>query len=492
MDKNEISLSSLQVKLDQLGISDGGGGTPALLENNFFVGDSSNQAVGKNVSETKTILNISNVTDNTLNTKIDKIQNPTPSNIPIIDATGQLVDSGINTATLKDGWDGEVNTFADLPAASNNDGKKYVVKTPSGVIGINKKYAGTYISDGSTWNIFGYKQASVINQPLTGYIIASSTSDLNSSDTILNAFQKLQKQNKDINASNINYGTLNKDRLPVNMNAIALKDNNLYFRGDDDSNHLIHYNSSDDGVELKTNGAFTVSTHFVVTGSFSKYITNYGYLTSAGNIGSSPATTASFAAWFQDRIIVSGEVDVLSDIRLKEIIGVSNTKEDLNDLLKIEITRYTLKYEEKKVYKKVIAQQLEKIAPSLVSKVKNFVHDIELATHIESKKLVIDTEEHQIRVNDKLRIVKDKKNYDVIVTALFKNYAIINTNLGLGDCYVMGKEVDDCRVVDYDGLTTLAVSAMQELNKTVEELKTTVESLKQEVKQMRGSKFNEK
>ena len=56
----------------------------------------------------------------------------------------------------------------------------------------------------------------------------------------------------------------------------------------------------------------------------------------------------------------------------------------------------------------------------------------------------------------------------------------------------MGKEVDDCRVVDYDGLTTLAVSAMQELNKTVEELKTTVESLKQEVKQMRGSKFNEK
>ena len=120
------------------------------------------------------------------------------------------------------------------------------------------------------------------------------------------------------------------------------------------------------------------------------------------------------------------------------------------------------------------------------------MHDIELATHIESKKLVIDTEEHQIRVNDKLRIVKDKKNYDVIVTALFKNYVIINNNLGLGDCYVMGKEVDDCRVVDYDGLTTLAVSAMQELSKTVEELKTTVESLKQEVKQMRGSKFNEK
>jgi len=251
--ENDITLSNLQKKLVQLGLDNS---SSDLNENNFFVGDSNNEAVQKNITEVKTILNISSVDDNSLNTKADtsyvdtqlntkadtsyvntelntkadtsyvntqlntkinKVSNATANNIAVLNSLGEILDGGIDTATLKDGWDGEVNTFADLPTASNNDGKKYVVKTPTGVVGINKKYAGTYISDGSTWNIFGYKQASVINQVLTGYIIASSTSDLNSSDTILTAFQKIQKQLNDADATNLTTGTVSDDRLSTNI-----------------------------------------------------------------------------------------------------------------------------------------------------------------------------------------------------------------------------------------------------------------------------------
>lgn len=56
--------------------------------------------------------------------------------------------SGINSI----GWQGEVNTFADLPAAADNSGKAYLVLTSTGLlITFNLKRSGLYYSDGITW-----------------------------------------------------------------------------------------------------------------------------------------------------------------------------------------------------------------------------------------------------------------------------------------------------------------------------------------------------
>ena len=508
MDKNEISLSSLQIKLDQLGISNGGGGTPPLLENNFFVGDSSNQAVSKDVSETKAILNISNVTDSALNaksnttyvdtqlatksnttyvdtelnTKIDKIQNPTLNNIPIIDDTGQLVDSGINTAILKDGWDGEVNTFADLPTASSNDGKKYVVKTPSGVIGINKKYAGTYISDGSFWNIFGYKQASVINQPLTGYIIASSTSDLNSSDTILNAFQKLQKQNKDINASNVNSGTLNKDRLPSEINEIALNDNKIKLRSSSDSNNYIQYNNSNSSLDFNSNDKIRFNTHVRFEGSKNYDVSIYAYYSSSASVGMYTNNTGEpydYCAYFGSRILVSNEINVISDKRIKNIIKKSNNKTDLKNLLKIEITDYMLKSDPTyKIYKKVIAQQIEPILPYVVSNTKNYTFDIEYQAKCTKNKIFINSKKYDLKINDKIKILDEKILIEDTILEIKENYIIISKELKSNNCVIIGKLVNDFKSVDYDSLTTLAISSIQELHNQISSLKEEISLLK--------------
>ena len=497
MDKNEISLSSLQIKLEQLGISGGGGGTLPLLEDNFFVGDSSNQPVNKNVSEVKTILDISNVSDATLNTKADttyvntqlntkinKVQNPTPNNIAIINAAGEVADSGVDTATLKDGWDGEVNTFADLPTASTNDGKKYVVKTPSGVIGINKKYAGTYISDGSTWNIFGYKQASVINQPLTGYTIASSTSDLNSSDTILNSFQKLQKQNKDINASNIKNGTLNKDRLPSEINETALNDNKIKFRSLLDNNNYIQYNTSNSSLDLNSSDKIRFNSHVRFEGSENYNLISYAYYSSSASIGiyqNTPQQPHSYSAYFGSRILVSGEVNVISDKRIKHIIKKSNNKTDLKNLLKIEITDYTLRSDPSyKIYKKVIAQQIEPIVPHAVSNSKNYTSDIEYQAECAKNKIFINSKKYDLKINDKIKILDEKNLIEDTILEIKENYIIIRKELKNNNCVIIGKLVSDFKSVDYDSLTTLAISSIQELHNEISSLKKEISSFKKE------------
>lgn len=49
----------------------------------------------------------------------------------------------------------EVNTYADLPEASTVTDKIYVVLQATGIYLINRKDAGMYYSNGSSWSILG-------------------------------------------------------------------------------------------------------------------------------------------------------------------------------------------------------------------------------------------------------------------------------------------------------------------------------------------------
>lgn len=62
------------------------------------------------------------------------------------------------------GWDGRVDTFADLPDATLNTNKYYMVDTATGTVGADYKSAGIYKSNGSTWNLNG-------TPPLTSLMI---------------------------------------------------------------------------------------------------------------------------------------------------------------------------------------------------------------------------------------------------------------------------------------------------------------------------------
>ena len=210
---------------------------------------------------------VSTATQTAIDAKANKVASPTLGNVVTVDANGHPIDSGETIANLKDGWQGTVATFADLPAASSsNNGHVYKVTTATGTIVLgSKKYAGSYISNGSSWTVFGYKQASVINQILSGFTVPAVASAVTAADSILTAIQKLQKQvTGAANADNISSGTLADARLTGN---VTLKGNS--FNG---NNQLVLLNGS--GLLPALNGSLLTnlpgtSSDFVYRDTFS-------------------------------------------------------------------------------------------------------------------------------------------------------------------------------------------------------------------------------
>ena len=128
-----------------------------------------------------------------MSTKADKITSPAIGKILISNSNGEFVESAYTPAELNGNIDGSVNTFADLPSAAANTDSIYQVKTTTGsILASNKKDNGWYGSDGANWILFGYKQASVIQQILTGFSSHGSVANVTASDSLLQAFQKIQ------------------------------------------------------------------------------------------------------------------------------------------------------------------------------------------------------------------------------------------------------------------------------------------------------------
>jgi len=64
----------------------------------------------------------------------------------------------------------EVDAFADLPDIAEHTGEIYIVKTATGVFGVNRKRAGLYISSGTDWTRLGVIQLSGGESPTVGLI----------------------------------------------------------------------------------------------------------------------------------------------------------------------------------------------------------------------------------------------------------------------------------------------------------------------------------
>lgn len=77
------------------------------------------------------------------------------------------------------GWTGEVDTFAELPAASDNTGSTYLVKTRTGSqLTLNLKRSGFYQSDGISWTKLNQVQFMFTDDELTFKDSADNTKQL--------------------------------------------------------------------------------------------------------------------------------------------------------------------------------------------------------------------------------------------------------------------------------------------------------------------------
>jgi hypothetical protein len=227
------------------------------------------------------------------------------------------------------------------------------------------------------------------------------------------------------------------------------------------------------------------STLFSTVGTSSYFV--------AGNTFLNVATGWPWAASLRTSsgILAGDGVLTLSDRRAKTIKGRSDSAADLDTLLGIEVTDFVFKDVVEKgnrPQKKVIAQQLERVYPLAVRKTTDVVPDIYQKASIEDGWIQLATD---LRIGDRVRLITEggqRGVYEVVEVKQDK----FRTDFveDVSQVFVYGREVKDVRVVDYDAVSMLNVSATQELNRIItqqdtelRELRARLEALEQILKE---------
>lgn len=192
--------------------------------------------------------------------------------------------------------------------------------------------------------------------------------------------------------------------------------------------------------------------------------------------GTVSSTVPNVSIYASNRILAT-EFDAYSDARIKTITGISNSWKDLATLNALHITDYTMKDKVKygnKRFKKVIAQEVEKVYPQIISEHTDFIPNVyQAVSKIEKTSngyLLHFDNNHKINgTAKKLQLLLSDKNgmqqFNIIAIPNDKDVIIDATDLHADKIFVYGEEVNDFRTVDYEGLTTLNISATQELSK---------------------------
>jgi hypothetical protein len=166
--------------------------------------------------------------------------------------------------------------------------------------------------------------------------------------------------------------------------------------------------------------------------------------------------------------VVANKYIAFSDARIKRIEGRSDAARDLATLARIEVTDYsyidTVEHGPDK-YKKVIAQQVEKVYPQAVRLGTDVVPDIFRKASVRNGWISLAT---NLKKGERVRLISSKKEgvHEVLETApgRFRTDLVPDGN----EVFVYGREVNDFRSVDYEAIAMLNVSATQELNRRLE------------------------
>jgi Chaperone of endosialidase len=178
-------------------------------------------------------------------------------------------------------------------------------------------------------------------------------------------------------------------------------------------------------------------------------------------------------------VSTNGTFLAASDARLKNVIGQSDGAKDLETLQKIEVTDYTMKDTMKfgnRPFKKVIAQQVEKVYPTAVTStgIKGFTFTPDIYAVSESVNMekpgvytISLAKAHDLKDGDTVRLITSKKpELNLVAHVLNDKEFSVETNEALGErVFVYGKQCTDLKAIDYDAISMLNVSATQELAK---------------------------
>ena len=201
--------------------------------------------------------------------------------------------------------------------------------------------------------------------------------------------------------------------------------------------------------------------------------------------GSTTLTLTADRTWLtslrtSSGILAGDGVLSTSDARTKNIRGRSDSAADLNRLLGIEVTDFSFKDAVEKgnrPQKKVIAQQVEKVYPEAVRNTTDVIPDIYRKAAIKGGWIEVATD---LKVGERVRLITETGHRAVhevleVKDGKFRTDFTDDT----GQVFVYGREVKDFRVVDYDAIAMLNVSATQELSRIIGQQDTEIQALKE-------------
>ena len=193
----------------------------------------------------------------------------------------------------------------------------------------------------------------------------------------------------------------------------------------------------------------------------------------------------------------SGIFVATSDKRIKNIIGQTNTANDLAILNKIQITDYKYKDEISNgsgLQKKVIAQQLQEVYPIAVNTNKGIipnVFDRAKTVMVNGGSTMVSTNKpHDFKTGDKVKLILEKTGEKIVeITVINDTQFTVNETIN-DNIFVYGKHVNDLLNVDYDAVAMLNVSATQELAKQVQFLLKKIAELETKINANENSNAN--
>lgn len=195
------------------------------------------------------------------------------------------------------------------------------------------------------------------------------------------------------------------------------------------------------------------------------------YLSPAGAANPTDASFSTSIGIWSNQGISANIFLVYSDERIKDVLGISNASDDLDTLKSIEVVDYQLKDKVAglgRPVKKVVAQQVERVYPQAVSRTTDVVPDIYRKGMSVGGWIQCETD---LSVGEQVRIIGDEGPalHEVVETG--EDRFRVTEALPDGEVFVYGRRVDDFRVVDYEAIAMLNVSATQELARENEALK---------------------
>jgi hypothetical protein len=208
-------------------------------------------------------------------------------------------------------------------------------------------------------------------------------------------------------------------------------------------------------------------------------------------ISGSTSATAIFEGpvWaFGSFVSLTGTLTA-SDSRLKNIIGQSDSRRDLDLLRQIDVTDFTYIDQVNMgsdVHKKVVAQQVEKVLPAAVKQTSNFLPDIYATAGkvdlVDGRYVIAVPNPHHLKDGDKVRLIVENgpELYAKVKPIDACTFSISSETPINSKVFVYGREHSDVRCVDYEAISVLNVSATQQLAKQIEALEKENSELKAE------------